>query len=285
MEIDITFASLMISVNLCGYFLLLPKSDVVSTFLQFQAHVEKFFDRKIKAIQSDWGGEFRALNPILSRQGISHRISCPHTHQQQGSVERKHRHIVETGLSLLASASMPLKFWDEAFLTASFLINRLPSPVTQNKSPFEILFHHTPDYNFLKVFGCACWPHLRPYNKHKLAFQSQLCVFLGYSFQHKGYRCLHVPSSRIYISRNVIFYESHFPFTNNYPPTAPTTPQQVHLPPQIQISHSPHATNPFLPHPSTHVHPPPTSSFSPTQSPAEIPFNENQLAHVPHDMT
>ena len=76
-------------------------------------------------------------------------------------MKRRHRHIVETRLSLLASASMPLKFWDQAFLTVSFLINCLLSPVTQNKSPFEILFCNTLDYNFLKVFGCTCWPHLQ----------------------------------------------------------------------------------------------------------------------------
>jgi hypothetical protein len=107
---------------------------------------------------------------------------------------------------------MPLTYWDDAFLTASFLINQLPSPVTQNKSPFELLFNKSPDYNFLKVFGCACWPHLRHYNQHKLAFRSQLCAFLGYSLNHKGYRCLHIPSGCIYISLNVIFDEtpSHF---------------------------------------------------------------------------
>jgi histone deacetylase 1/2 len=41
--------------------------------------------------------------------GITHHVSCPHAHQQNGSAERKHRHIVEVGLSLLANASMPLK--------------------------------------------------------------------------------------------------------------------------------------------------------------------------------
>lgn len=63
-------------------FPLAAKSEVTSTFLLFQKHVEKLFDQKIKAIQSNWGGEFRYLNPILVKQGISHRISCPHTHQQ-----------------------------------------------------------------------------------------------------------------------------------------------------------------------------------------------------------
>jgi histone deacetylase 1/2 len=61
--------------------------------------------------------------------GISHLVSCPHAHQQNGPAERKHRHIVEVDLSLLAYVSMPLEYWDEAFLTAVYLINRLPSKV------------------------------------------------------------------------------------------------------------------------------------------------------------
>jgi histone deacetylase 1/2 len=67
------------------------------------------------------------------------------------------------------------------------------------------LLHELPDYTFLKVFGCACCPHLRPYNKHKLEFRSKKCVFLGYSSLHKGYKCLHVPTNRVYISRDVVF--------------------------------------------------------------------------------
>jgi histone deacetylase 1/2 len=33
--------------------------------------------------------------------GIHHRLICPHTHEQNDTVERRHRHIVETGLTLL----------------------------------------------------------------------------------------------------------------------------------------------------------------------------------------
>lgn len=151
---------------------------------------------------------------FLHKLGISHRVSCPHTHQQNGTAERKHRHIVETGPTLLAHASVPLHFWSDALSTACFLINRLPSRVIAMNTPFERLLHEKPDYSFFKVFGCACWPHLRSYNSHKLDFQSKKCVFLGYSSLHKGYKCLHVPSNRVYISRDVVFDENVFPFAD-----------------------------------------------------------------------
>jgi transposase InsO family protein len=188
------------------------KSDVSAVFIKFQNYVERFFGSKIKAVQSDWGGEYRSLHKLLQNQGIVHRLSCPHTHQQNGAIERKHRHIVETGLALLSHAHLPSHFWDDAFITACYLINRMPTSVLHNKSPFEVLFKALPDYSFLRVFGCACWPNLRPYNKNKFEPRSLPCVFLGYSPLHKGYKCLHLPTGRVYISRDVIFNESSFPF-------------------------------------------------------------------------
>jgi histone deacetylase 1/2 len=186
------------------------KSDVFQKFRDFQNHVERLFDKKILAIQTDWGGEYQKLNSFFQRVGISHLVSCPHAHQQNGPAERKHRHIVEVGLSLLAYASMPLKYWDEAFNTAVYLINRLPSKVIQSQTPMERLFGSSGDYSLLRIFGCACWPNLRPYNKHKLEFRSKQCAFLEYSNLHKGYKCLDISTGRIYISRDIVFDETVF---------------------------------------------------------------------------
>lgn len=59
-------------------------------------------------VQSDWGGEYRKLFTFPTHKGIVHQLSCPHTREQNGTVERKHRHIVEMGLTLLAHASLSL---------------------------------------------------------------------------------------------------------------------------------------------------------------------------------
>jgi hypothetical protein len=140
-------------------------------------------------------------------------VSCPHAHQQNGATERKHRHIVEVGLSLLAQSSVPLKYWDQAFLSAVYLINRTPSRVIEYQTPLERLFEMEADYTSLRVFGCACWLNLRPYNAHKLSFRSKQCAFLGYSNLHKGFKCLDIATGRIYISRDVVFDEDVFPFS------------------------------------------------------------------------
>jgi hypothetical protein len=121
------------------------------------------------------------------------------------------------GLSLLAHASMSLKYWDEAFLAATYLINRLPTKILDFSSPLERLFHEKPHYSGLRTFGCECWPNLRPFNTHKLQFRSKQCVFLGYSSMHKGFKCLDVAAGQVYISRDVVFDESVYPFSKLNP--------------------------------------------------------------------
>jgi hypothetical protein len=62
-------------------YLLKFKSDVFQKFHEFQNLVERLFNRKIITIQSDWGGEYEKLNSFFTKIGISHQVSCPHTHQ------------------------------------------------------------------------------------------------------------------------------------------------------------------------------------------------------------
>ena len=71
-------------------FPIMRKSDVYAIFVKFQSYVERFFNIKIKRVQSDWGGKYRSLHKYFQQNGITHRLSCPYTHQQNGAIERKH---------------------------------------------------------------------------------------------------------------------------------------------------------------------------------------------------
>ncbi|GFS39644.1 hypothetical protein Acr_00g0064080 [Actinidia rufa] len=66
------------------------------------------------------------------------------------SFERKLRHILDTVRALLISASVIESFWGEAALTTVYTINRTPSLVTDNISPYEKLYSTTPNYNLLR---------------------------------------------------------------------------------------------------------------------------------------
>lgn len=60
-------------------YLLKSKADVLSVFLQFQAHVECMLSTKILTMQTDWSGEYQKLHVFFQKIGISHRVSCPYT--------------------------------------------------------------------------------------------------------------------------------------------------------------------------------------------------------------
>lgn len=149
-------------------------------------------------------------------------MSCPQTSKQNSLVERCHQQIFETELTLLAQASLSISYWDDAFATTVHIMNVLPTKVLHGVYPHEQLFCHKPDYRQLCIFGCLCYPLLRPYNRHKLQYRSAPCTFLGYASNHKGYKCIS-RSRHVYISRHVCFDENEFPFAQVSPSVVSVT--------------------------------------------------------------
>ncbi|GJX72276.1 ribonuclease H-like domain-containing protein [Tanacetum coccineum] len=76
---------------------------------------------------------------LFADLGIIHQTSCPHTPQQNGIAERKHRHLLNVARSLMFQGGIPLNFWSDCILTAVFLINRLPSSVLSDKSHVQFI--------------------------------------------------------------------------------------------------------------------------------------------------
>ncbi|KAG8472122.1 hypothetical protein CXB51_036777 [Gossypium anomalum] len=158
---------------------------------------------------------FQKSRAVVASPATSHVTNLvPSASKQNGLVERKHRHIVDVGMTLLAQANVPMHLWTHAFITAVHLINRLPTPVLNGKSPYELLYKSMPTYMHIKVFSCRYYPYLRPFNSHKLQFRSKPCVFLGYSPVHKGYKYLD-DNGKMFISRHVTFDETCFPFNRS----------------------------------------------------------------------
>lgn len=118
----ITFVD--VCIKFTWIYFLSSKSEAFQTFTHFQTLITTQFNAKLKSLQTEWGGEYRAFTKYLSDHGIIHRITCPYASHQNGSFERKHKQTVEMGLTILAQAEMPYQYWDHSFTTAIYHINR-----------------------------------------------------------------------------------------------------------------------------------------------------------------
>ncbi|PKU63401.1 Retrovirus-related Pol polyprotein from transposon TNT 1-94 [Dendrobium catenatum] len=263
------------------------KSEVYNIFVNFKIQIEKYSSQSIKTLHSDGGTEFlnQDFKSFLRNNGIVHQVSCPYTPEQNGVVERKHRHIIETTRTLLNTASVPYMYWPDAALTAAYLINRLPSPNTNQHTPFEMLHKSKPNYTRLRVFGCACFPLSPPHSHHKLQNKSKLSIFLGYSDTYKGYKCLDPATNKVHMSRNLTFDETYFPFSKSITGSHNPHDKSLNLPPKflipVSIPPAPSRPTPTASLPSMSItNSNPTSSFcNNTAIPTSPSPSRQQLPH------
>lgn len=189
------------------------KSDVSEIMPSFLKLVQTQYQTNVKSMRSDNAPELH-FGHLIREFGITHQYSCAYTPQQNSVVERKHQHILNVARALLFQSHLPLAYWSDCIQTAVFLINRMPSPLLKNVSPYELLVKKQPAYNFLRAFGCLCFVSTLNKDRHKLSQRANASVFIGYASGYKGYRVLDLDTNVISISRNVVFHEHIFPLKN-----------------------------------------------------------------------
>ncbi|CAL8150564.1 unnamed protein product [Prunus armeniaca] len=185
--------------------------------------------RRLGHLRADNGGEFLSLQTFFHEQGVIFQHSCVYTPQQNGVVERKHRHILETARALKLQANLPSKFWGECVLTAVHLINRFPTPLLSFHTPFERLYSKTPSFSHLRVFGCLAYA-TNVHVTHKFAPRAIPSVFLGYPLGQKAFKLYDLESHKIFTSRDVKFHENIFPY-HTFPSTSLSVPSAFPAPP------------------------------------------------------
>lgn len=109
-------------------YLMVNKAPVSDHLIRFITMVETQFEVFVKTIRSDNGSKFLSakLHHFLSAKGCVHQTSCSYTPQQNGRVERKHRHLLEIATALKIQSQVPDIFWDDCILIATYVINRVP---------------------------------------------------------------------------------------------------------------------------------------------------------------
>uniref|UniRef100_A0A2N9HL42 Integrase catalytic domain-containing protein n=1 Tax=Fagus sylvatica TaxID=28930 RepID=A0A2N9HL42_FAGSY len=153
-------------------------------------------------------GKDSAFQQFLESRGIIHQTSCVRTPQQNDIAERKNGPILAIARALMLQMNVPKIFWADAVLTASYLLNRMPSRILKGKSPFEMFFPGKNPFSVPpRVFGCVSFVHNHSPNRDKLDPRAHKCIFLGYSRTQKGYRCYSPSLRKHFVSADVTFFE------------------------------------------------------------------------------
>lgn len=191
------------------------KSNAFPVLQSFISMIERQFNSKVKIIKTDNSfelGNDKVQYDFFISKGIIHQTICVYTPQQNGIVERKHKHLLEISRALLYQSYLPISYWGVFLLTTTYLLYRFFSSVLNFKTHFEILFKTKPTYSLLKCFGCLCFMFTLPLHRSKFDPKASPCVFIGYPYGKKGYKVLDIRTKKILVSRDVIFHEEYFPF-------------------------------------------------------------------------
>ena len=248
-------------------YLLQHKSDVATVIPRFCTMIETQFGICVKKFRSDNAPEL-SLTDFFHKRGMLHDFSCVERPEQNSVVERKHQHLLNVARALYFQSRIPIQFWTDCVLTATFLINRTPTPLLRHQTPHDVLLRKPPDYSRLRVFGCLAFASTLMAQRTKFTPRARVCVFLGYPPGVKGYKLYDIETKQVFISRDVVFHEEIFPFHTVRPSASvldpfpdlvlpipqadldmPSTSQPSHDQQQLQDS-SPHDS---MPGPSTIV--------------------------------
>ena len=90
-------------------YILKYKSEVLQCFRGLKALVEKTCGEKVKVFRSDNRGEYTSsdFTSYLTKEGIRHELTIPHTPQQNGTAERLNHTLVEAVRIMLADSNLP----------------------------------------------------------------------------------------------------------------------------------------------------------------------------------
>ncbi|KAL8108292.1 hypothetical protein AgCh_024661 [Apium graveolens] len=194
--------------------LLQHKSDVPAVFANFVAYAEKQFNGKVLCVRSDNALELTegTLKAFYLQKGIINQTTCSYTPQQNGVVEHKHRHLLETARALFFQSKVPEKYWGECIICVAYLINMMPLQSIGNLTPYFKLYKSDTSLDHIRNFGCLCYIATTKSHRTKFDLRAVPGVFLGYTSSQKGYKVLNLNNNQLLVSRDVIFYENHFPF-------------------------------------------------------------------------
>lgn len=191
-------------------YFLKEKSEVYKNVKAFIEIARNQFNVKVKAIRSDNGTEFvnHNMRKMLKDFGIRHERTAPYSPEQNGSVERDNRTVMEAARTMLQCENVSNKLWAEAVNTTVYVINRTGTSTIQGKTPYELWWNKKVDTVNFYSFGTEVYAHIPKEKRSKLDRKAQKYIFVGYTESTKNFRVWNSQNNKVQIVRDVIFVDN-----------------------------------------------------------------------------
>lgn len=185
------------------------KSGVADAFKDYKLRAELHTEHKLKAVQTDNGGEYEGeFERHCTLHGIHHRRTTPYTPEQNGVAERLNRTLCDLMVSCLIGANAGDSYWGDAILYALYTRNRSPSRAIPGYVPYTLWNKGTlPSVDHLRPFGCTAFAQVPKKTRTKLEPKSTKAMFIGYDAHRKAWRLYDPEKRKEFPSRDVTFLE------------------------------------------------------------------------------
>ena len=128
----------------------------------------------------------KQFQELCEEEGIRRQLTILSTPQQNGVVERRNRTLLEMVSLMMAQANLPISFWGDALLTATYILNHVPSKSVP-RTPYELWTGAKPNLENLWPCGYAVFVHNTFYKYGKLGPRASKKIFIRYLESSKGY--------------------------------------------------------------------------------------------------
>jgi transposase InsO family protein len=189
---------------------MIPSEDRVATAIKdIQAWAEGESGLKLKALHTDRGGEFTAIEftDYCAAEGVHHQHTMPYSPQQNDIIEHQNGMVVATTRSMLKAKSLLGWFWGEAMNAAMYVMNRCLTKSVDGMTPFEAWHGRKPVLHHLRTFRCIVYVQNTMSHLKKLEDRGRKMIFIGYESSSKAYRAYDPITKRVHVTHDVVFDE------------------------------------------------------------------------------
>jgi hypothetical protein len=167
---------------------------------------ERQTGNRVKIIQTDGGTEFNgSFLGYLESVGIVKRKGAPYDHHFPPHAENANLLISRMSKPSLAFSNLPLRFYAEAMLYCTYVLNRYGST-----SRYEKFFGRKPKLDHIHPFGSICYVFIPEEKRTKLEPVRERCRLIGFgddddSEEVAGYKLLVESDMSIIYSNDAVF--------------------------------------------------------------------------------